>query len=181
MSRQSIFLIVVSLFLGSSIPASAQTALALSSSPRDVVYLPYVASIVDKHESEILPISSLPPYRPGSGRYPPYFAPYGGSTSSLGLLGKIGILPVKKAEERKFRWIPALKESLLYTGVMHGFDVTTEAGTRDALNGHWFQHYLQSVLELRGWSDGDTFMAPYLGHPLEGSIFGFIERQNDPA
>jgi hypothetical protein len=24
------------------------------------------------------------------------------------------------------------------------------------------------------------FMAPYVGHPLEGSIFGFIERQNDP-
>src|SRR6516164_4347087 len=23
-------------------------------------------------------------------------------------------------------------------------------------------------------------MAPYVGHPLEGSIFGFIERQNDP-
>ena len=34
--------------------------------------------------------------------------------------------------------------------------------------------------ELRGWSDSDKFMAPYVGHPIEGSIFGFIERQNDP-
>jgi hypothetical protein len=23
-------------------------------------------------------------------------------------------------------------------------------------------------------------MAPYVGHPIEGSVFGFIERQNDP-
>jgi hypothetical protein len=63
---------------------------------------------------------------------------------------------------------------------MHAFDLTTQAGTRDALNGHWFDHYMQSVSELRGWSDSDKFMAPYVGHPIEGSVFGFIERQNDP-
>jgi hypothetical protein len=48
------------------------------------------------------------------------------------------------------------------------------------LNGHWLTHYLDSVSELRGWSDSDRFMAPYVGHTIEGSIFGFIERQNDP-
>lgn len=80
----------------------------------------------------------------------------------------------------RFRWWPAFKESLLYTGIMHTFDVTTEAGTRDALNGHWFRNYSDSVSELRGWSDSDRFMAPYAGHPIEGSVFGFIERQNDP-
>lgn len=80
----------------------------------------------------------------------------------------------------RFRWAPAIGESLLYTGIMHTFDIATQAGTRDALNGRWFQDYKQSVSELRGWSDGDTFMAPYLGHPIEGSIFGFIARQNDP-
>jgi hypothetical protein len=80
----------------------------------------------------------------------------------------------------RFRWGPAIGESLLYTGIMHTFDLSMQAGTRDSLNGHWFQHYVQSVSELRGWSDSDTFMAPYVGHPLEGSIFGYIERQNDP-
>jgi hypothetical protein len=79
-----------------------------------------------------------------------------------------------------FRWVPAIGESLFYTGIMHAFDIASQPGTRDALNGHWFTHYTQSVSELRGWSDGDRFMAPYVGHPLEGSIFGFIERQNDP-
>lgn len=76
-------------------------------------------------------------------------------------------------------WKQAFMESLLYTGVMHSFNVTTEAGTRDTLNGHGFQNYIHSVGELRGWSDSDRFMAPYVGHPLEGSIFGYIFRQND--
>lgn len=79
-----------------------------------------------------------------------------------------------------FRWGPAIDESLLYTGIMHAFDLTTQAGTRDSLNGHWSQQYARSVSELHGWSDSDRFMAPYVGHPLEGSIFGYIERQNDP-
>lgn len=80
----------------------------------------------------------------------------------------------------KFRWKPALGEALLFTGIMHTFNIATEAGTRDALDGHWFRNYTDSVSQLRGWSDSDTFMAPYVGHPIEGSIFGFIERQNDP-
>ena len=80
----------------------------------------------------------------------------------------------------RFRWMPAIGESLLYTGIMHSFDLASQAGTRDSLNGHWFQQYTRSVSELRGWSDSDRFMAPYVGHPIEGSIFGFIQRQNDP-
>jgi hypothetical protein len=80
----------------------------------------------------------------------------------------------------KFHFWPSFGESLLYTGIMHTFNITTEPGTRDALNGPWFHNYIHSVSELRGWSDNDRFMAPYVGHPIEGSVFGFIERQNDP-
>ncbi|HEX8818084.1 MAG TPA: hypothetical protein VF753_21525 [Terriglobales bacterium] len=79
-----------------------------------------------------------------------------------------------------FKWRIATQESLLFTGIQHTYNLWTEAGTRDALNGHWFQDYVDSVGELRGWSDGDKFMAPYVGHTIEGSVFGFIERQNDP-
>jgi hypothetical protein len=86
----------------------------------------------------------------------------------------------RPSSNMKFRWWPSFGESLLYTGIMHTFDLTTEAGTRDALNGKWFDNYIHSVSELRGWSDSDHFMAPYAGHPIEGSIFGFIEWQNDP-
>jgi hypothetical protein len=84
------------------------------------------------------------------------------------------------APDHHFRFFPAFGESWLFTGIMHAFNIATEAGTRDALNGPWLKDYLRSVSELRGWSDSDKFMAPYVGHPIEGSVFGFIERQNDP-
>ena len=96
-------------------------------------------------------------------------------------LGSGSVQPIEQpTSDRNVHWKPMLMESLLYTGIMHSFDIITEAGTRDTLNGHWFQHYAQSVSELRGWSDSDHFMAPYAGHPIEGSVFGFIFRQNDP-
>jgi hypothetical protein len=80
----------------------------------------------------------------------------------------------------KFHWKPAILESLLFTGLQHTFNLASEPGTRDTLNGHFVTHYLNSVSELRGWSDSDTFMAPYVGHSIEGSAFGFIQRMNDP-
>ena len=85
-------------------------------------------------------------------------------------------LPVDK----HLKWRIANQESLLFTGIMHTFNIWTEAGTRDTLNGHWFQNYSQSVRSLRGWSDSDMFMSPYVGHTIEGAVFGYIERQNDP-
>ena len=86
---------------------------------------------------------------------------------------------VTKTANLKVRWSQAIGESLLFTGVMHTFNLGTEAGTRDTLNGHWFRNYVDSVSELRGWSDSDKFMAPYVGHTLEGSIFGYTFREND--
>lgn len=82
--------------------------------------------------------------------------------------------------ETKVQWKAATRESLLLIGIGHTFDLSTEAGTRDALYGPWLKNYLDSVGELRGWSDGDHFMAPYAAHPIQGAAFGFIERQNDP-
>lgn len=93
------------------------------------------------------------------------------------------VQPVSKKERDKsmdFHFWPAFNEALLFTGIQHAFNLTTEAGTRDALNGPWLKDYLRSVSALRGWSDSDTFMAPYAGHPIEGSVFAFIFRQNDP-
>ncbi len=82
--------------------------------------------------------------------------------------------------DTKIHWKAANGEALLSTGIMHTFNLWTEAGTRDALYGPWARNWLDSVGELRGWSDSDQFMAPYVGHPIQGSIFGFILRQNDP-
>jgi hypothetical protein len=90
------------------------------------------------------------------------------------------VRPAAELESNKrIRWAPALMQSLYYTGIMHAFRTVTEPGTRDTLNGHWFQNYARSLGSLRGWSDGDSFMAPYIGHSIEGSVFGYILRQND--
>jgi len=86
--------------------------------------------------------------------------------------------PTKK--QTRVHWKPAIGQALLSTGIMHSFNLGTEAGTRDTLNGHWFQDYTHSLSELRGWSDSDTFMAPYVGHTIQGSSYGYILRQNDP-
>ena len=38
----------------------------------------------------------------------------------------------------RLRWTPAIRESLLYTRIMHTFDLALQPGRRDALNGHRF-------------------------------------------
>jgi hypothetical protein len=110
-------------------------------------------------------------------------APLGDESNATGAYTRTSFTvqsEVERTPDTKVRWRPATQESLLFTGIMHTFNLATEAGTRDTLNGPWFHDYLQSVSELRGWSDGDRFMSPYVGHTIEGSVFGFIERQNDP-
>ena len=162
----------------------AQGFQELDLAPLDIFYsqselLPYI------DQSRLFPF----PHRPlaahssdtsGANAFPldlPDSLPSKSSTSAVILINP---QDTKSPDSTRFRWGPAIGESLLYTGIMHTFDIAFQPGTRDALNGHWFTHYTQSVSELRGWSDSDTFMAPYVGHPIEGSIFGFIERQNDP-
>lgn len=94
----------------------------------------------------------------------------------------LAVLPVVSPQEAdtKIHWKAANQEALLSTGIMHTFNLWTEAGTRDALNGPWLDDYLRSVSELRGWSDSDKFMSPYIGHSIQGSSYGFTLRQNDP-
>jgi hypothetical protein len=166
-------------------PLHAQSSLDLTSARRDILYA-QSDFLRAMDEAWFAPFSRLQPSANSSL-----------DTSGLNLpAGTIPkdqppkvptdpIIPINPQDltsrsETRFRWWPAFKESLLFTGIMHTFNLTTEAGTRDTLNGHWFQDYIDSVSELRGWSDSDHFMAPYVGHPLEGSIFGFIQRQNDP-
>jgi hypothetical protein len=166
----------------------AQESSNIISEPPDVFYFyarSYLLLAIDQAQLAS-PLPSAPVAhisdKPSTNPFPVAFPNNWPSKSSIH--SNNSIIPQdsksKSESDTHLRWGPAVRESLLYTGIMHTFDLGFQAGTRDALNGHWFQDYLQSVSELRGWSDGDTFMAPYVGHPLEGSIFGFIERQNDP-
>jgi hypothetical protein len=79
----------------------------------------------------------------------------------------------------KFRWSPAIKQSLLLLGVQHGYAMTQPKTRRD-LRGPFFKDYLRSVRSLHGWEDGGRFFTNYVAHPMQGSLLGFIQVQNDP-
>jgi len=78
-----------------------------------------------------------------------------------------------------FHWSAALKQSLLLLGVQHGYAMTQEK-TRRELRGPFFKDYFTSVSKLGGWADGGRFFTNYISHPMQGSITGFIQIQNDP-
>jgi hypothetical protein len=79
-----------------------------------------------------------------------------------------------------FQWQPAFAQSFTFTTIMHAYRFSTEKGTRDAVRGPWFENWMRSIGEFRGWDDGDGFVTSYVAHPMEGSVFGFIQQQNDP-
>jgi hypothetical protein len=184
--RKFVFLIVFSCTCMPGISLLAQDPLDFASGARDVLYAQsqLLRSLDQSWFAPFSPFTPVAPLADTSRTNPfvlalPKATPPPDSSSSDISVNPQDSRP-RKDTSGHFRWGPAFGESILYTGIMHTFDLSFQAGTRDSLNGHWFQHYMQSVSELRGWSDSDTFMAPYVGHPLEGSIFGFIERQNDP-
>jgi len=78
-----------------------------------------------------------------------------------------------------FHWASAFKQSLLFLGVQHGYAMT-QAKTRRELRGPFIKDYFRSVGRLGGWADGGRFFTNYISHPMEGSITGFIQIQNDP-
>lgn len=78
-----------------------------------------------------------------------------------------------------FRWIPALKQSLLFLGIQHGY-AFTQPKTRRSLKGKFFKDYFESVKSLHGWDDGGRFFTNYIAHSMQGSFMGFVQVQNDP-
>lgn len=80
-----------------------------------------------------------------------------------------------------FQWKDAIKQSAYFLGIMHGFRMATEKGSRAELVGPFFKDYFRSVRNLRGWDDGDPFLVNYIGHPMQGAVSGFIQVQNDSA
>lgn len=85
----------------------------------------------------------------------------------------------KFADDQSFHWLPAIKQSLLFLGVQHGYAMTQPKTRRD-LKGPFFKDYVRSVKSLHGWEDGGRFFTNYIAHPMQGSLLGFIQIQNDP-
>jgi hypothetical protein len=79
-----------------------------------------------------------------------------------------------------FNWNGAFRQSMFFLSIEHAFRLATENGTRTDLKGPFFKDYFKALKSLRGWDDGDPFLVNYIGHPMAGSVSGFIQVQNDP-
>jgi hypothetical protein len=79
-----------------------------------------------------------------------------------------------------FQMASANRAAAFFTVFMHGKRFVDERGTRDAIRGPFFRDWFDSVLATRGWDDGDGFHVSYIGHPMEGAVFAFIQIENDP-
>src|SRR5258708_39324289 len=91
-----------------------------------------------------------------------------------------GVRPAVQIPGTGVNWPNMFKQSMFFLGVEHGFRLLTEPGTRDGGFGLG-SGYTRSVGNLHGWADGDPFMVNYVGHPMQGSVAGYIWLQNDPA
>jgi hypothetical protein len=104
---------------------------------------------------------------------PTLLTPHIEKYNALDLVGK------NFADDQSFHWLTAFKQSLLFLGVQHGYAMTQPKTRRD-LKGPFFKDYVRSVKSLHGWEDGGRFFTNYVAHPLQGSLLGFIQIQNDP-
>src|SRR5215471_16883254 len=100
---------------------------------------------------------------------PPDFAPIAPSSS---------ITPVAPSLERKIQWGSLAGQSLGFLAIEEGFRYMREEGARHEHLPFW-GGYVKSVTNLHGWADGDPFYVNYVGHPMQGSVSGFIWIQND--
>lgn len=82
--------------------------------------------------------------------------------------------------DANIQWRPLLLQSMFFLGIEHGFRLATEPGTREGMKGPFFHGWYDSLSNLHGWADGDPFLVNYVGHPLQGSVTGYIWVHNDP-
>jgi len=102
------------------------------------------------------------PFTPG------LFAPY-----SAGRIDKAPPFP-------GINWSRTVGQGLIFLGIMHTYRLIIEPDTRHALSGKFWHDYINSISQLRGWSDGDSFITNFVGHPMMGAAAGRILIQNDP-
>ena len=104
-----------------------------------------------------------------------------GEPSSEALPADVPQVPYVEQRAQRFQWKPALVQYGLEISIQHAWRFVHENGTVDAVAyGPWYRDWIDSIGETRGWDDGDGWHASYVGHPLNGGIYGFIEQQNDP-
>lgn len=80
--------------------------------------------------------------------------------------------------EGSLQWKPLLLQNGLFLGLQHGYRFGTQEKTRRNIRGPFVRDYLDSIKGFSGWHDGDEWVANYLGHPLQGAVYGFTYLNN---
>ena len=78
-------------------------------------------------------------------------------------------------------WEAIARQVLVFTAIQHGVRLTEEK-TRRELGGAWNRDWFASASSLFArptWSDSGKFMTNYVFHPMGGSVYAHIYKQND--
>ena len=81
------------------------------------------------------------------------------------------------------RWGSIVTQTLSFQAIQHAF-LLTEQKARRELRGPWFRDWFQSAASPfvePHWSDGGSFFVNYIAHPMGGSVYAYIYRQNNPS
>ncbi len=79
----------------------------------------------------------------------------------------------KSDSDEKFHWKPALIQSFYLLSIQHGVRLFQKKTIRE-FEGKFFPDWGNSVKNLGGWRDGDSFSTNYIAHPAQGAITGRI-------
>ena len=92
-----------------------------------------------------------------------------------------GAPPLGTSRPEGVDWTALFRASGRFLAIEHGFRFLTEPGTRSGMAGSFFANYGAALGNLHGWADGDEFYVNYIGHPMQGSVAGFLWVQSDRA
>ena len=97
----------------------------------------------------------------------------------------LSVKPIQPAlgSSEKFHWKPALWQSFGFLVVGHAFRLANDGGARYLLfhKPLWHDYWASADnFHMSHWGDGDSFIVNYIGHPMEGAVYGDIFLNNDP-
>jgi hypothetical protein len=71
-------------------------------------------------------------------------------------------------------WKGAIADSLRLLFIEHSTRIAFQEKTRRELGGPFFSDYMRAVKIPHQWSDGDSWLVNYVGHPIHGAAAGFV-------
>ena len=83
----------------------------------------------------------------------------------------------------KFHFAAAFWQSFGFLVAGHAFRFAMDGGARYLLfhKPFWNDYWISADnFHMSRWGDGDDFLVNYIGHPMEGAVYGYIFLNNDP-